>query len=76
MRPVDRLQPQRLQSQCGSRSVALANRHNLPMIAFLNLSAHLRLIECIAALGKFFFAISGLSDRHGVDLTATSVKLL
>jgi hypothetical protein len=36
----------------------------------------LSFIECIAALGKFFFAISGLSDRHGVDLTATSVKPL
>jgi hypothetical protein len=30
----------------------------------------------MAALGEFFFAISGLSDCHRVDLAATSVEPL
>jgi hypothetical protein len=30
----------------------------------------------VAALGELFFAISGLSDSHRVDLAATSVALL
>ena len=55
---------QRLQFPDRSRSVVLANRHNLPMIAFFDLGTNLGFIECIAALGKFFFAISGLSDCH------------
>jgi hypothetical protein len=52
------------------------DRHNFPMIAFFDLSAHLCLIERIATLGELFFAISGLSNCHGVDLAATSVTPL
>ena len=51
------------------RSVEV-DRHYLPMIAFFDLLAHLCLIQSIAALGKFFFAISGLSDGHRTDLAA------
>jgi hypothetical protein len=49
------------------------DRDHLPMITFLDLSAHRCLIERIATLGKFFFAISGLSDCHEFDLAATSL---
>jgi hypothetical protein len=49
------------------------DRDHLPMIAFLDLSAYCCLIECIATLGKFFFAISGLSDCHEFDLATTSL---
>ena len=55
------------------RSVEV-DRHYLPMIAFFDLLAHLCLIKCIAALGKFFFAVSGLSDCHRTDFVATSVN--
>jgi hypothetical protein len=41
------------------------------MIAFFDLRSDFRFIECIAALGKLFFAVSGLSDRHGIDLATT-----
>jgi hypothetical protein len=47
------------------------DRDHLSMIAFLDLSAHRCLIERITALGKFFFAISGLSDCHRFALATT-----
>jgi hypothetical protein len=47
------------------------DRNNLSMIAFFDLRSDFRFIECIAALGKLFFAVSGLSDCHGVDLATT-----
>ena len=70
MRLVDRRRLQKIQSRCRSRSVALANHDNLPMIAFFDLRSYFCLIQSIAALGKFFFAISGLSDSHRTDLAA------
>jgi hypothetical protein len=51
------------------------DRHYLPVITFFDLRSHLCLIEGIAALGKLFFAISGLSNCHGVDLAATCTLL-
>ena len=70
MRLVDRRRLQKIQFRCRSRSVALANRHYFPMIDFFDLRSYFRLIQSIAALGKFFFAISGLSDCHRTDLDA------
>jgi hypothetical protein len=49
------------------------DRNYLPMITFFDLSAHFCLIKCFAELGELLFAISGLSDSHGVDLTTTSL---
>jgi hypothetical protein len=49
------------------------DRDNFPMVAVFDLRSDLRLVQRMAALGEFFFAISGLSDCHGADLTATSV---
>jgi hypothetical protein len=47
------------------------DRYNLAMIPLLNLRSHLRLIECIAPLGKLFFATSGLSNCHSLNLVST-----
>jgi hypothetical protein len=47
------------------------NRHNLAMIAFLDLLAHLRLINLIATSSKLFFAVAGLSYCHRLDLVST-----
>jgi hypothetical protein len=47
------------------------DRHNFSVIAFFDLSTNLGFIKCIAALGKLFFAVSGLSDCHGIDLAVT-----
>jgi hypothetical protein len=52
------------------------NRDNLAPIGLLNLRADFRLIKRIPALSKLFFAISGLSDCHQINLAATSVRLL
>jgi hypothetical protein len=49
------------------------DRDNFAMVAVFDLRSDLRLVQRMAALSKFFFAISGLSDCHGADLTATSV---
>jgi hypothetical protein len=47
------------------------DRHNLAMIALFNLLTHLRLINLIATLSKFFFAVAGLPNRHRFDLCST-----
>jgi hypothetical protein len=47
------------------------DRHNLPVIAFFDLLTNLWLIQSIAVLGEFFFAISGLSNCHRLDLVST-----
>jgi hypothetical protein len=47
------------------------NRHDFPMIAFLNLLTHLRLINLITTSSKLFFAIAGLSNYHRLDLVST-----
>jgi hypothetical protein len=49
------------------------DRDNLAIVAVFDLRSDLRLVQGMAALSEFFFAISGLSDWHGADLTATSV---
>ena len=71
MRLVDRRRLQKIQFRCLSRSVALANRDNFPVISGFNLRSYFWFVQGIAALGKFFFAISGLSDCHRFDLAAT-----
>jgi hypothetical protein len=47
------------------------DRHYLAMIAFLDLLAHLRLINLVTTSGKLFFAIAGLSNCHRLDLVST-----
>jgi hypothetical protein len=49
------------------------DRDNLALMILLDLEPDFGLIERIAPLGEFFFAISGLSDCHGFDLAATSL---
>jgi hypothetical protein len=49
------------------------NCDNLALVVLLNLRPDFGLVEGISPLGKFFFAISGLSDCHGLGLTATSL---
>jgi hypothetical protein len=49
------------------------DRDNLSIVAVFDLRSNLRLVQCMTTLGEFFFAISGLSNCHGADLTATSV---
>ena len=44
------------QHQRRSRSVALANRHNFPMIACFDLRSRLSVVNLITASGKFLFA--------------------
>jgi hypothetical protein len=44
------------------------DRHDLGSMVFLNLKSDFGFIECITPLGKFFFAISGLSNCHSFDL--------
>jgi hypothetical protein len=39
------------------------------MIAFLDLRTHLRFIDLIATSGKLFFAVTGLSYCHRLDLS-------
>jgi hypothetical protein len=46
-------------------------RHDLTMIAFLDLLAHLGLINLIATSSKLFFPVTGLSNYHRLDLVAT-----
>jgi hypothetical protein len=46
------------------------NCHNLAMITFLNLLAHLRLVNLIATSSKLFFAVAGLSNCHWFDLVS------
>ena len=70
MRLVDRRRLQKIQFRCRSRSVALANHDNFPVISGFNLRSYFWFVQGIAALGKFFFAISGLSDCHRTDLAA------
>jgi hypothetical protein len=41
------------------------------MIAFLNLLAHLILINLIATSSKFFFAVAGELNSHRLDLIST-----
>ena len=41
------------------------NRHNLAMIAWLDLATHLSLINRIATSGELLFAIPELSECHG-----------
>jgi hypothetical protein len=38
------------------------DRHNFAMVAFFDLRPYLSLIDCVATLGKFFFAVAGLSS--------------
>jgi hypothetical protein len=52
------------------------DRYNLALMILLDLEPNFGLIERIPPLGKLFFAISGLSDCHRVDLAATSVNPL
>jgi hypothetical protein len=52
------------------------DRDNLALMILLDLEPDFGLIERIPPLGKLFFAISGLSDCHRIDLAATSVKPL
>jgi hypothetical protein len=49
---------------------------NLALIILLDLESDFRLIKRIPTLSKLFFAISGLSDCHQINLAATSVRLL
>jgi hypothetical protein len=48
------------------------DRDNLAQMVWLNLKPDLGFIESIPALGELFFAISGLSNCHGLGLTATA----
>jgi hypothetical protein len=52
------------------------DRDNLALIILLDLESDFRLIKRIPTLSKLFFAISGLSDCHQINLAATSVRLL
>jgi hypothetical protein len=49
------------------------DRDNFAIVAVFDLRSDLRLVQRMATLGEFLFAISGLSDWHGANLTATSV---
>jgi hypothetical protein len=44
------------------------DRHNFSVISLLDLGPNLGLIELIAPSGEFFFAISGGSNCHRLDL--------
>ena len=44
------------------------DRHNLAMTTFLDLRSHLRFVDFIATLGKFFFAVAGASNCLGLTL--------
>ena len=57
---------QRIQSQYRSRIVALANRNNFLMIAIFDILSYVRFVDLIATSGKFFFAVSRLSDCHSL----------
>jgi hypothetical protein len=70
VQPIDRNPGRFSHFKCSSFNV---DRDHLSMIACLDLSAHRCLIERITALGKFFFAISGVSDCHEFDLATTSL---
>jgi hypothetical protein len=52
------------------------DRHNLAMIAFLNLGPHLRFINLIAPSSELFFTVAGLSDCHGLALVLSSFLIL
>ncbi|MFY7884038.1 MAG: hypothetical protein ACOVOV_04245, partial [Dolichospermum sp.] len=49
--------------------------YNLPMIAFLDLGAHLRFINLFTTSGKFFLAVEGWSYYHWFDPVATFAPL-
>jgi hypothetical protein len=40
------------------------DRHNLAILTFLNLLAHLRFINLTITSGEFLFAVAGLSSNH------------
>jgi hypothetical protein len=46
-------------------------RHYLAMITFLDLLAHLRLVNLITTSSKLFFAVAGLANCHRLDLVST-----
>jgi hypothetical protein len=68
LKDVSPLLPNPLQLQTPLSHI---DRHNLPIIAFLDLSANLRLINLIATSSELFFAVAGLSNCHRLDLVST-----
>jgi hypothetical protein len=40
------------------------------VIAFFNVGTYLRVVDFVAASGKLFFAVAGLSNFHGLDLVS------
>jgi hypothetical protein len=47
------------------------NRHNPPMMGCFDLRSNLRIVDFMSTSSKLFFAISGLSNCHWIDLVST-----